>query len=51
MDAYEADYVTREGKLVIDDPEIRQQAHQGHGELHRHLPQGLHAAGFDRLGR
>ena len=36
--AYEANYVTREGKLVIDDPEIRQQARQGHGQLHRHLP-------------
>ena len=23
MQAYEADYVTREGKFVIDDPEIR----------------------------
>jgi hypothetical protein len=22
--AYEADYVTRDGRLVIDDPEIRQ---------------------------
>ncbi len=24
MAAYEADYVTRDGRLVIDDPEIRQ---------------------------
>jgi multiple sugar transport system substrate-binding protein len=24
MDAYEADYVTRDGRLVIDDPEVRQ---------------------------
>ena len=23
MDAYEADYVTRDGRLVIDEPEVR----------------------------
>ena len=27
--AYEADYVTHDGRLVIDDPEVRQQAGQG----------------------
>ncbi len=44
MHAYEANYVTREGKLVIDDPEIRRRLIKAHGQLHRHLPQGLHPA-------
>ena len=49
--AYEADYVTRDGRLVIDDPEIRQQARQGDRQLHGHLPQGLHPARFGDMGR
>ena len=49
--AYEADYVTRDGRLVIDDPEVRQQAHQGDRRLHGDLPQGLHPARFGHLGR
>ena len=48
--AYEADYVTRDGRLVIDDPEIRQQARQGHRQLHGDLSQGLHPARFGDLG-
>ena len=48
MQAYEADYVTRDGKLVIDDPEIRRRLIKTHRQLHRDLPQGLHPA---RLGR
>ena len=32
--AYDADYVTRDGRLVIDDPEIRQQAGQGDRQLY-----------------
>ena len=44
MDAYEANYVTRDGKLVIDDPEIRRRLNQGDRQLHRDLPQGLHPA-------
>ena len=49
--AYEADYVTRDGRLVIDDPEVRQQADQGARQLHGDLPQGLHPARFGDLGR
>ena len=29
MHAYEADYVTRDGRLVIDDPEVRRRLDQG----------------------
>ena len=43
--------MTRDGQLVIDDPEIRQQADQGHRQLHGHLPQGLHPARCGDLGR
>ena len=50
IEAYEANYVTREGKLIIDDPEIRQQADQDDRQLHRDLPQGLHAARLGRTG-
>ena len=39
--AYEADYVTREGRLVIDDPEVQRQAGQGHRQLRCRIPQGL----------
>ena len=49
--AYEADYVTRDGRLVIDDPEVRAQARQGARQLHRDLPQGLHPARLGRLGQ
>ena len=49
--AYDADYVTRDGRLVIDDPEIRQKLIKAHRQLHRHLPQGLHPARFGDLGR
>ena len=42
--AYEADYVTRDGRLVIDDPEVRRKLIRAHRQLHGHLPQGLHAA-------
>ena len=51
MHAYEADYVTRDGRLVIDEPEVRRQARQGDRQLHGDLPQGLHPARFGRLGR
>ena len=44
VDAYGADYVTRDGRLVIDDPEVRQKLDQGHGQLYGDLSQGLHAA-------
>ena len=50
MQAYEANYVTREGRLVIDDPRDPAQADQGHGQLHGDLPQGLHAARLGRAG-
>ena len=43
-DAYEADYVTRDGRLVIDDPEVRRRLDQGDRQLHGDLPQGLHPA-------
>ena len=49
--AYNADYVTRDGKLVIDDPGDQAKAGQGPGQLHGDLSQGLHAAGFGELGR
>ena len=47
--AYDADYVTRDGRLVIDDPEFGA-ADQGDRQLHGHLPQGLHAARSLTLG-
>ena len=51
MQAYDADYVTRDGTLVIDDPEIRRQAGQGYRQLHGDLSQGLHAARLRGVGR
>jgi multiple sugar transport system substrate-binding protein len=38
MDAYEADYVTRDGRLVIDDPEVRRElikAIDGYTQIYR----------------
>ena len=49
--AYDADYVTRDGRLVIDDPEVRRRLIEAIDSLHRRLPQGLHPARFDRPGR
>ena len=48
--AYEADYVTRDGRLVIDDPEVRRRLVKAHRQLHGDLSQGLHAARFGRPG-
>ena len=50
MAAYEADYVTRDGRLVIDDPRGPAEAHQGHRQLHGHLSEGLHPARFNHMG-
>ena len=50
-DAYAADYVTRDGRLAIEDPEVRQQAHQGDRQLCDALSQGLHPARFGDMGR
>ena len=38
--AYEADYVTRDGRLVIDDPEIRRRLVLAHGQLYRDYRKG-----------
>jgi multiple sugar transport system substrate-binding protein len=46
VSAYEADYVTRDGRL--GGPA---QAHPGGRRLHGHLPQGLHPARFRDVGR
>ena len=43
--------MTRDGRLVIDDPEVRRRAHPGDRRLHGHLPQGLHPARFADLGQ
>ena len=51
MHAYEADYVTRDGRLVIDDPEIRRRLIKAIDSYTADLPQGLHAARFGHLGR
>ena len=50
IDAYEADYVTRDGRLVIDDPEIRRRLIKAIDGYTADLPQGLHAARFSRRG-
>ena len=49
--AYEAHYVTRDGRLVIDEPEIRRRLIEAHRRLHRHLSQGLHPARVGDLGQ
>ena len=49
--AYQADYVTRDGKLVIDDPEVRRKLVKAIDSLTADLAQGLYPAGCDQLGR
>jgi hypothetical protein len=49
--AYDADYVTRDGRLVIDDPEVRRRLIQVIDKLHGRLPQGLHPTRFGDVGR
>ena len=51
MAAYEADYVTPDGRLVIDDPQVRRRLVEGPRPLHGDLSQGLHPARFDHLGQ
>ena len=51
VNAYEADYVTRDGRLVIDDPEVRAKLVEALDGYTAHLPQGLHPARRGRLGR
>ena len=48
MDAYDVKLVDDDGKLLVDDPKVRQ-ACQGAEGLHRALHQGLHAAVLDDL--
>ena len=47
--AYDADYVTRDGRLVIDDPEVRRRLIEAIDALHRGLSQGLHPTRLDHL--
>ena len=51
VSAYEADYVTRDGRLVIDRARGPEPARRGARRLHRALPQGLRPARRGRLGR
>ena len=44
--AYEANYVTRDGRLVIDDPEVRRRLIKAVDSYTADLPQGLHPARF-----
>ena len=48
--AYEADYVTRDGRAGDRRSGGQAQAHQGHRQLHRDLSQGLHAARLGDMG-
>jgi multiple sugar transport system substrate-binding protein len=50
MHAYGTYWADRQGKLTIDDPDVRA-AGEGARELYRHLPEGLHPARFGRLER
>lgn len=49
MTVHEADYVTRDGRLVIDDPKVRPAPRHRPRPLHGAVPQGLHAARGDHL--
>ena len=51
VDAYEADYVTRDGRLVIDEPAVRARLVKALDSYTAHLPQGLHPARRGRLGQ
>ena len=53
MQAYEANYVTREGKLVIDDPEIRRRlirAMDSYTAIYRKGCTPPDAVGWDDVG-
>ena len=49
MDAYEAYYVTDDGRLVIDDPEVRRRLIKAVDSYTADVPQGLHPARFGHL--
>jgi multiple sugar transport system substrate-binding protein len=48
--AYGADYVSADGRLVIDEPELRKGLVTAVDPICGDLPQGLHAAGFGSMG-
>ena len=47
MSTYDADYVTRDGRLIIDDPRVRQRLIEAIEPTRHGLPQGLHPAQLD----
>jgi hypothetical protein len=51
VDAFKAHYVTRDGNLVIDDPEIRRRLIRAIDAYTAIYRKGLHATRFANVGR